>query len=178
MKLSFAQRLRPSYIRFSCLLLAVGCATPVPMASANASYSRQYLHYNGHKASAPPTLPSAIQRAVDAANSLQGKPYVWGGGHRFLYDKGYDCSGAVSFVLHKAGLLSGPLTSSQFQDYGEPGPGRFITVYTKDGHHVFMAICGLRFDTSDMGGGRGDGPRWRPKGRTFPGYQMRHPRGF
>jgi len=178
MKLFLLPLSSPQRVKLGCLVsvLAMGCPTPV--AHANASMAREYLYYNGRQASAPPTLPAPIHHAVSAANSLQGKPYVWGGGHRFLYDKGYDCSGAVSFVLHKAGLLSGPLTSSQFQDYGDPGPGKYITVYTKDGHHVFMAICGLRFDTSDMGGGRGDGPRWRPTARTFPGYKMRHPRGF
>ena len=139
---------------------------------------RDFLLYNGTNAAAPTHLPRSIHAAVGAANRLQGKPYVWGGGHRYLHDRGYDCSGAVSFVLYHAGLLRGPLTSSQFKNYGVPGPGRFITIYTKGGEHVFIAICGLRFDTSDHGAGRGDGPRWRPTARSFKGYQMRHPPGM
>ncbi|OAI58014.1 hypothetical protein AYO49_01525 [Verrucomicrobiaceae bacterium SCGC AG-212-N21] len=132
-----------------------------------------YLNYNGRYASAPPGLPPAVARAVAAANELQRKPYRWGGGHRFLKDRGYDCSGSVSYVLHKAGLLRGPLTSKQFLSYGAPGPGRFISIYVS-GDHVFISICGLRFDTSDYGSGRGDGPRWRPTARRFSGFTIRH----
>lgn len=140
-------------------------------------FAQTYLNYNGRSASAPSTLPTPVRKAVDAANRLQGKPYKWGGGHRSLYDRGYDCSGCVSHVLYKAGLIRGPMTSKQFYSYGERGPGRFITLFMHDGH-VFMSVCGLRFDTSDHGAGRGDGPRWRPTSRSFAGYQMRHPRGL
>src|SRR5687768_3652674 len=91
---------------------SVNAARYAPPMSAPA-----YLHYNGRYAAAPPGLPISVARAVAAANELQGKPYVWGGGHRFLNDRGYDCSGAVSYVLHKAGLLRGPLTSKGFRNY-------------------------------------------------------------
>ncbi len=139
--------------------------------------AQPYLDYNGRSASAPSTLPTPIRKAVDAANRLQGKPYKWGGGHKSLYDRGYDCSGSVSHVLYKAGLIRGPMTSKQFYSYGSRGPGKYITIFMHDGH-VFMSVCGLRFDTSDHGAGRGDGPRWRPTSRSFAGYQMRHPRGL
>lgn len=139
--------------------------------------AQTYLYFNGRSASAPASLPTPVKKAVDAANRLQGKPYKWGGGHKKLYDRGYDCSGSVSHVLYKAGLIRGPMTSKQFYNYGERGPGKFITLFMHDGH-VFMSVCGLRFDTSDHGAGRGDGPRWRPTSRSFAGYQMRHPRGL
>jgi len=142
---------------------------------ANAPYP--YLAYDGKIARAPQGVPTHVHYAVNAANSLQKKPYVFGGGHRRLYDRGYDCSGAVSYVLYHAGLLRGPLTSQGFRQYGQSGPGRFITIFVGEGH-VFLSICGLRFDTSDWGAGRGDGPRWRPKSRKFAGYQLRHPPGF
>ena len=132
-----------------------------------------FLNYNGKFASAPMGLPLAVARAVAAANELQGKPYVWGGGHRALHDRGYDCSGSVSYVLHKAGLLRGPLTSKSFKNFGAAGPGRFITIYVSH-NHVFMSICGLRFDTSDYGANRGEGPKWRPTKRNFSGFEMRH----
>lgn len=142
-----------------------------------ASNLSPFLHYNGKTANAPSFLPQPVQHAVKAANSLQGKPYVFGGGHKKLYDRGYDCSGAVSYVLYHAGLVRGPMTSKGYLNYGKPGPGRYITLFVSDGH-VFMSICGLRFDTSDWGAGRGDGPKWRPKSRKFPGYVMRHPPGL
>ncbi len=139
--------------------------------------SREFLNYNGRYAQAPASVPMPVHRLVDAANRLQGKPYVWGGGHRHINDRGYDCSGSVSYVLHNAGLLEVPLQSREFMKYGEPGPGRYITIYMRNGH-VFMSVLGLRFDTSDMGSGQGDGPRWRPKARSMKGYSMRHPAGF
>mgnify|MGYP003693906355 CR=1 FL=1 len=43
-----------------------------------------------------------------AVNLLRRKPYLWGGGHGSFNDSGYDCSGAVSFALHYAGLLDAP----------------------------------------------------------------------
>ena len=132
-----------------------------------------YLNYNGKYASAPPGLPLSVARVVAAANELQGKPYIWGGGHRTLKDRGYDCSGSVSYVLFKAGLLRGPLTSREFRKYGAPGPGRFLNIYVS-GDHVFLSVCGLRFDTSDDGAGRGNGPKWRPTARKFPGFEVRH----
>ena len=141
------------------------------------SMAPRFLDYDGRYASAPPSMPSAVQNAVAAANRLQGKPYVWGGGHKFLEDRGYDCSGSVSYVLFNAGLVRGPLTSRNYMSYGVPGPGRYITLYVKS-DHVFISICGLRFDTSDHGAGRGDGPRWRPVSRDFSGFQVRHPVGL
>lgn len=147
------------------------------LTTQNLLSEQTYLYYNGRSASAPASLPTPVKKAVDAANRLQGKPYRWGGGHKKLYDRGYDCSGSVSHVLYKAGLIRGPMTSKQFYSYGERGPGKFITIFMHDGH-VFMSVCGLRFDTSDQGAGRGNGPRWRPTSRSFAGYQMRHPRGL
>jgi hypothetical protein len=172
----------PVLLTLAVLLLGAGAAAaqaPRMAASVNAMrYAppmppTPFLHYDGRYAAAPYGLPIAVARAVAAANELQGKPYVWGGGHRYLKDRGYDCSGAVSYVLHKAGLLRGPLTSKGFRNYGAPGPGRFISIYVS-GDHVFLSICGLRFDTSDYGSNRGDGPKWRPTARRFPGFEIRH----
>lgn len=143
------------------------------MRYAPAMRTPAFLNYNGRYAAAPLGLPVAVARAVAAANELQGKPYVWGGGHRTLQDRGYDCSGSVSYVLFKAGLLRSPLTSKGFKNFGVPGHGRFITLYVS-GNHVFMSVCGLRFDTSDYGANRGDGPKWRPTARSFSGFQVRH----
>ncbi len=52
---------------------------------------------------------SQVQAMTDEANSLLGKPYVWGGGHSgWGPQAGYDCSGFVSAVLHAGGYLSSP----------------------------------------------------------------------
>jgi len=122
------------------------------------------------------TLPSAVHRVIDAANVLQTKPYLLGGGHQSIEDVGYDCSSATSYVLIKAGLLNEVLNSSRFGDYGEAGPGRYVTIWVKPGHHVFVTICGLRLDTS--GGRVGEGPRWRTTARSLSGFTPRHPPGL
>jgi hypothetical protein len=122
------------------------------------------------------TLPSMVHLLIGAANTLQNKPYLLGGGHHSLEDVGYDCSSATSYVLIKAGLLQEVLNSTRFADYGEPGPGRYVTLWVKPGHHVFITICGLRLDTS--GGRVSEGPRWRTAERSINGFMPRHPPGL
>lgn len=131
----------------------------------------------GGVAHAPANAPAHVQRAIWAANSLRHKPYVWGGGHRSFYDRGYDCSGAVSFALHHAGALQSPLPSSGFLSYGKRGRGRWITVYSRPGH-TFAVIAGLRFDTTDFRRGGNTGPRWHASMRDTRGYVARHPAGM
>jgi cell wall-associated NlpC family hydrolase len=58
---------------------------------------------------APSYAPRAVQRAIWAGNQIRRTPYIWGGGHGAFIARGYDCSGAVSYVLHAAGLLRTPL---------------------------------------------------------------------
>jgi cell wall-associated NlpC family hydrolase len=126
---------------------------------------------------APTRAPQNVKNAIWAANTLRRKPYVWGGGHGSFYDRGYDCSGSVSFALHGAGVLAAPLPSSDLMRYGERGRGRWITIYSRPGH-TFAVIAGLRFDTTDLGRGGDVGPRWYVDGRNTRGYAARHPAGF
>ena len=127
------------------------------------------------RAWAPRRAPEAVHRAIDAGNRLQGRPYRYGGGHASFEDSGYDCSGTVSYLLHKAGLIDRTMISSDFLTYGEPGRGRWITIYARKGH-VFMTIAGLRIDT---GGTKKDtGPRWKPFGRRTSKFILRHPPGL
>jgi cell wall-associated NlpC family hydrolase len=127
---------------------------------------------------APSRAPESVKNAIWATNSLRRKPYVWGGGHESFYDRGYDCSGSVSFALHYAGVLAAPLPSSDLMRYGERGRGRWITIYSRNGH-TFVIIAGLRLDTSELGGRGGDvGPRWYAEGRSTRGFVARHPAGL
>jgi hypothetical protein len=134
------------------------------------------IRFDGRFASLGQTAPQALQFAVYAANTLQNKPYVLGGGHRNIEDSAYDCSSSTSYILIKAGLLNRCLSSKEFANYGQAGQGRFITIWVKPGEHVFMTICGLRMDTS--GQVTGEGPRWRTKGRSYAGFSPRHPVGL
>jgi cell wall-associated NlpC family hydrolase len=123
---------------------------------------------------APTGAPQSVKNAIWAANSLRRKPYVWGGGHGTFYDRGYDCSGTVSFALHGAGLLNSPMPSSDLMRYGERGRGRWMTIYSRNGH-TFAVIAGLRLDTTDLGRGGDVGPRWYAYGRDTNGFVARHP---
>jgi hypothetical protein len=126
---------------------------------------------------APANAPQRVKEAIWAVNSIRHKPYHWGGGHGSFYDSGYDCSGAVSYALHFAGLLGQPLPSSDFLRYGDYGRGRWITVYSRHGH-TFAMIAGLRLDTTDLGHGGDVGPRWYTEGRSTWGFSARHPAGL
>lgn len=130
------------------------------------------------RAAAPELAPDAVKRAIWAANRIIGKPYVYGGGHRRFRDRGYDCSGAVSYALYGARLLESPLDSSSFMSWGDAGEGEWITVYTNPGH-AFVVIAGLRLDTSATGDPSGNkGPRWRPTLRSTSGFKARHLESF
>lgn len=131
------------------------------------------LRPDGRTAVAPKRAPRAVKLMIRAANSLTKKPYIWGGGHLRWRDRGYDCSGAVSFVLRRAGWASWPMVSGQLARWGTHGPGRWVSVYAH-GEHVFMVIAGLRFDTSPWGSGD-RGPRWRTTVRPTGGFALRHP---
>jgi hypothetical protein len=140
-------------------------------------------------AAAPADAPVEVQEAIFAANLLQEKPYRYGGGHGKWEDRGYDCSGTVSYALHGAGLLKRPLDSGSFMRWGAKGRGQWITVFTNPGH-AYAVIAGLRLDTSSYGvatrrstkrvakSALERGPRWRPTMRPARGFRARHPLGF
>jgi hypothetical protein len=125
---------------------------------------------DGLRAVAPTGAPPAVVQATRAANRIAGRPYRWGGGHSRFSDSGYDCSGAVSYALHGAGLVASPLDSRAFMRWGESGPGGWITVYAS-ATHAFVVIAGLRFDTSGPGP---RGPRWRLAPRSVSAFTARH----
>jgi len=126
-------------------------------------------------ACAPSKAPPAVKKAIWALNAIQRKPYRWGGGHGTFYDIGYDCSGTVSFLLHHAGVLEQPTPSKALLTFGEPGAGKWITIYARNGH-TFAVIAGLRIDTT--GRVEGEGPRWRAEPREPKGFVARHPPGL
>jgi hypothetical protein len=130
-------------------------------------------------ATAPAGAPKQVRKAINAGNRIRLKPYLWGGGHRSFKAKGYDCSGAVSYVLHAAGLLKRPLPSGPLMKWGAPGLGSWITVYANSGH-TFVVVAGVRYDTSAVGESfnQGSGPRWRSTARSGAGYAARYYPGF
>jgi hypothetical protein len=126
----------------------------------------------------PPTgAPAAVQTVINAANEIARLPYIWGGGHETYEDTGYDCSGSLSFVLAAAGLLDNTETSGQLMSYGDPGPGKWITIFATEGH-TFAYIAGLRFDTVALAE---TGSRWSTRSADEPdlsSFAIRHPPGL
>jgi hypothetical protein len=129
----------------------------------------------GNGVALPPLeAPEAVKQIIEAGNGIARTPYIWGGGHGKWLDKGYDCSGSVSFALANAGLLGGPLDSGRLMHWGAPGPGKWVTIYTNPGH-VYLVVAGVRFDTS---GTRSTGSRWQAQMRPNGGFVARHPVGL
>ena len=126
---------------------------------------------------APSNAPANVKSAIWAVNTIRRKPYVWGGGHGSFNDRGYDCSGTVSFALHHAGLLGSPVASGDLMRYGQRGRGRWITVYARHGH-TFAVIAGLRLDTTEFRYGGDVGPRWHTDFRDTHGFVATHPVGL
>jgi peptidoglycan hydrolase-like protein with peptidoglycan-binding domain len=116
----------------------------------------------------------SLRGLIRAANRIAEAPYRYGGGHPDFQDTGYDCSGSLSYALHGAGLLASPLDSTGFMRYGEPGPGRHVTIYANRGH-AFMVVDGRRYDTSAIGE---TGSRWTSTPRSGRGFVVRHPPGL
>ncbi len=123
---------------------------------------------------APANAPDAVKAMIAAGNVIAKTPYIYGGGHGKWVDKGYDCSGSVSYAFHAAGILDASMPSGGFMDWGDAGPGQWVSIYANEGH-IFAVIAGLRFDTS---GAKQDGSRWHVSTRPTKGYVVRHPVGL
>ena len=157
-----------------------------PTAAATKDLSGQHVGIGGNNAvthaialgngvALPPLdAPEAVKQIIEAGNGIARTPYLWGGGHGKWLDKGYDCSGSVSFALASAGLLSQSLTSGQLMSWGRPGPGKWVTIYASP-THVFLYVAGIRFDT---GAQSVTGSRWANDGRSTAGFAARHPAGL
>jgi hypothetical protein len=148
---------------------------------------------NGHLALVPAQAPPVVQALVVAGNELQELPYGPTGHPDPRGALSEDCSSAVNYMLYRAGirpiaeiLHDNPLAQS-YVDWGQPGPGRWVSIYatTTPSAHVFIVVAGLRLDTSHHGTDTGpnraqDGPRWRILDHipTWAHWSVRHPPGL
>ena len=148
--------------------------TPVPPPTPAVAAGPQATVGPDGQAVAPAGAPPQVQQIIAAGNQIASKPYKFGGGHGRWDDTGYDCSGSVSFALHGAGLLAQALPSGSFVNWGDPGPGQWVTIYANGGH-MYMVVAGLRFDTS---GRSNHNSRWQTEQRSPDGYTVRHPPGL
>jgi peptidoglycan hydrolase-like protein with peptidoglycan-binding domain len=154
--------------------------TPPPAAVAGAQESAGATNSaggagGGGEASSAGGGEGVVARVIAAANEIATRPYVYGGGHGSFESEGYDCSGSVSYALHGGGLLSSPEDSTGLESYGEPGPGKYITIYANS-EHAYMVIDGRRFDTVALAE---DGSRWSSSSGDDGGdFVERHPDGL
>jgi hypothetical protein len=133
--------------------------------------------------------PPLVKAMIAAGNRLHDAGYLYGAGHGVSLDtlqNAYDCSSAVSYVLHAAGLLGVQAwDSTELESFGVPGPGRYVTIYA-NAAHAFMYVAGLRLDTVedaayDSGPNAGKpGPKWRvsPAVPDWASWTVRHPPGL
>jgi hypothetical protein len=148
---------------------------------------------DGHVALLPAQAPPVVQAMVIAGNELQELPYGTSGHPDPRGADSEDCSSAVNYVLYRSGvrpiakiLRDNPL-AQDYVNWGTPGPGRWVTIYsaTTPTDHVFIVIAGLRLDTSHNGTDTGpnrdeNGPRWRILDHipTWAHWSVRHPPGL
>jgi hypothetical protein len=163
----------------------VGAGSPPPAANAPAPVSDlAHPTVAGTRtklvkgvAYAPAAAPLRVKQLIWSVNTILGKPYVYGGGHGRFNDRGYDCSGLVSYAMHAAGLLKTPMSAPAFFRFGTYGAGRWITLWVRSGH-VFAVVGGLRLDTTPYPSRGVEGPRWRPQMRDTAAFTPRHPAGL
>jgi hypothetical protein len=161
-----------------------GAGIPLPLAPG----TRTRIMPSG-LAAAGEAAPARVKAMVAAGNRLFGTAYLYGGAHGTSLDTlrpAYDCSSAVSYLLHWGGVLgTSSLDSTQLESYGLPGPGRYVSIYA-NAAHTFIYVAGLRFDTVedpayDSGPNSAKpGPRWRVSA-SVPGWAtwvVRHPAGL
>lgn len=124
----------------------------------------------------------AVLRAADELDVMD-VPYVYGGGHvqPAVPNPGLDCSSSVSWVLQHAGIAAPTMTSTLLMNWGDPGPGKTVTIYANR-VHTFMRIGNRYWGTSAFGHiGAGTGPHWftrQPSASYLATFVRRHPPGL
>jgi septal ring factor EnvC (AmiA/AmiB activator) len=152
---------------------AAAKAATAAAATGNATVNGITLDTNG-MVQPPADAPEAVKEMIAAGNAIATLPYIYGGGHASFQADGYDCSGSVSYVLAAAGLVTSPMVSGQFDGWGDPGAGKWVTIYS-NADHVWMTIAGWRFDTVAQAE---TGTRWARGGGEFAGFDVEHPPGL
>jgi hypothetical protein len=157
-------------------------------------------------AAAPADAPAVVQQMIAAGNRIDRFPYSYAGGHGAVAQTmnqatpdpaafpgaqenggpGYDCSSATDYVLYGGGLGQTLLqdqapASTTLEGVGDPGPGRWVTIYA-NAAHAYIEVAGIYFDTAAGLGNPPNppstGPRWSSVGTGPAGFVERHPPGL
>lgn len=90
------------------------------------------------------TMFDRVLACYEQAGRMAGIPYVFGGAHgvtnfrdEAVWQHGVDCSSGASIPLSAGGILAVPralfaLSTTDFEQYGRPGPGVWLTVWVHD----------------------------------------------
>jgi hypothetical protein len=123
-----------------------------------------------------------VMRAYRRAEAIDRKnqPYLWGGGHGSFNDPGgYDCSGFGSSCLHAGGMLDTPQSTVGLQSWGQPGKGKYMTLYVRETgnprtSHTFL-VFNLKGKSryAEAGGSESSHTGWH-NARSTSGFQPRH----
>ena len=157
-------------------------------------------------AAAPADAPTVVQQMIAAGNRIDHFPYSYAGGHGAVAQTmnqtapdpaafpgaeenggpGYDCSSATDYVLYGGGfgqtlLADQAPASTTLESVGDPGPGRWVTIYANAGH-AYIEVAGVYLDTAAGLGNPPNppstGPRWSSVGTGPAGFVQRHPPGL
>ena len=154
-------------------VLATGAAQPGCVAAGPTTPGSAARILPDGLAAIPQAAPAQVQAAIAAGNRIIDTSYSQERQANMLSTVmgSYDCSGSTDFVLYNAGLNSPQVDvgnriagdSTLLESYGDPGPGRWITVYAS-ANHAFIQIAGIVLDTAHWTPTTpsGSGPRWQP----------------
>ena len=119
--------------------------------------------------------------------------YVYGGSHGTTPtppNGPFDCSSAVSHLLQVAGFENPTMTTVGLRSWGEPGPGRWVTIHNKpfgaDAHTFIEFMPGMvpsskrYWGTSGLFAGHGPGfiTQSSFSAAYLAGFERRHPPGL
>ena len=118
----------------------------------------------------PPKVVKKYKSALSAMSQIgkKGYEYQWGGGHGPNAGEpvggpgpGFDCSGAISAMLHSVGDLKTPLVSGDMGQALAPGPGAITVFYNSVHTFAYVPARKEYWGTSESnpGGGAGFFPK-------------------
>jgi hypothetical protein len=170
-------------------------------------YATQFSAGGGEPTTAATTSCEAITAPDEAVATMVAEAerlsllrptteYIWGGSHGESPTPAngpFDCSSAVSHLLQVGGFDNPTMDTVGLSSWGEPGPGKWVTIWVKpvDNHgaaHTFIEFMpgvtppGKRYWGTSGFVESGHGPGWIPESIFDTGYlqyfEQRHPRGM
>jgi cell wall-associated NlpC family hydrolase len=140
--------------------------------------------------SVDPSATAKVAEMTKFADSVLGKPYIYGGGHgTWGPQPGYDCSGFVSAVLHAGGYLHAPVDTTLLPSQAGivAGPGKVVTIFDRalpgQNGHVIIEINGQFYESGGRAGPWGGGGGVMKIGKPSADYlaafpNVLHPEGL